>query len=441
MSRSNPETYPFGKRSTLWAFSLFFVLMIFDFADRMIIASLLPLLKEEWSITDTQAGLLNSALIVGMIIFSLPVSIVIDRWSRVKTASIIGVTWSLASAAGGLAQNIAQFSLTRAAVGSAQAGYSPAAAAWMMTAFPRRRIQLALGAFSAGQPIGMAIGVALGGYIASQYGWRAALGIMAAPGLVAAVLLYRARDYPSVAPEDSAGQSAFSARGMVDGLRTGLGEVLSSRALRAVYLSSGMVTLLISSVIYFLPSYLIASHGLSIKDASYLASGVLMVGVIGAPLGGWLIDLWCTRYFEAKIAYPLLCTILATALLGVAFMRTHGLALQYGLILVAFFLLTSGSSGPFAVSQELVHPGRRALSMTCNALASHLLGSAPGAVITGVLSDRTNLGFALFCVTLISGLLTAASLAYAQSKYRSEYEAKTNYGGTGPAACSGRSVA
>ena len=411
------DGYLFGKRTTMWAFSLFVVMMILDFADRMIMASLLPLIKAEWGISDAQAGLLNSALFIGMMIFSFPASLAIDRWSRVKTAALMGGFWSFASGAGAFAQNLGQFAATRAAVGCAQAGYSPAAAAWIMAAFPKRRVQLALGTFSAGQPIGMALGVALGGYIASHYGWRHALGIMALPGFLVAILLYRARDYknPTKAEPDESESGAVAT--LPPTLRGSLVAIFKTPTLPYIYLYGAMMVMQMSSVTYFLPTFLHGEHGLPVSTASYMTSSVLMVGVISAPLGGWLIDLWCTRNGEAKVMFPLLAAMLGIVLYAIAFGITDSMMLQYGCVLGGVFLLTSGSSGPFAVSQELVHPGIRALSMTCYALTSHILGSLPGPALTGLISDHSNLKFALLCASVFSGVVTVLALYAARRHY------------------------
>ena len=405
--------YLFGKRTTMRVFSLFFLMMILDFADRMIVAALLPLIKVEWQISDAQAGLLSSALFIGMVLFSVPASLAIDRWSRVKTASLMGAFWSFASGAGAFAQNIGQLAASRAFVGVGEAGYTPAAAAWIMAAFPKRRQQFALGSFSAGQPIGMAVGVAVGGYIASHYGWRHALGIMAIPGFVVAVFLYRARDYKNPTAIKQGQPGAV----LPQTVRASLATIFKTPTLPWIYVNSAMVVMQMASVAYFLPTFLTRMHDVPLQTASYMTSGAVMMGIVGAPLGGWLIDLWSTRYREAKIMFPLLAALVSTLLYVIAFGLTDNMGLQYACILGAVFMVTSGASGPLAVSQELVHPGIRALSMTCNALAAHLLGSVPGPVLTGLISDHTNLQFALLCAAMFSGTVAVFSLYQAKRHY------------------------
>ena len=215
-------------------FSLLCLLMVFDFTDRMILAALIPSIKTEWQIT---AGMLSSILTLGMVLCALPASIAIERWSRVKTASIMGVVWSLASAAGGLAGSVTQLAASRALVGAGEAGYTPVSSTWISAAFPKRRRQLALGLFSSAQPIGMALGVALGGYVATHYGWRHALGIMALPGLLIAVWLYRGHDYQTVSVRDTAARSPGE-----PALRGRLAVIAGTPSLVFAYLSAAMGT-------------------------------------------------------------------------------------------------------------------------------------------------------------------------------------------------------
>jgi MFS family permease len=55
-----------------------------------------------------------------------------------------------------------------------------------------------LGLWNASIPLGSAIGVAVGGIIAAHWGWRHALGIVAVPGIIIAILFFFIKDYKTV---------------------------------------------------------------------------------------------------------------------------------------------------------------------------------------------------------------------------------------------------
>jgi len=411
-SASVADGYLFGKGRTFQTFSLLCLLMVFDFADRMILAALIPAIKAEWLISDATSGLLGSLLTLGMVLFAFPASFVIDRWSRIKTASLMGVLWSIASAVGALAQSVGQLAVSRAFVGIGEAGYAPAAYAWIAAAFPRRRLQLALGTFSAAQPIGMAFGVALGGYVAAHYGWRHALGIVALPGLFIALWLYRGRDYKNL-PQRSAEVE-------VDGsiIPTRAAAVLRKPSLLLAYLGAAMGTLQWVPLVFFLPSFLNRAHAIPVQTASLLTSGILLLSIVGVPLGGWAMDRWSLRHDRAKLIWPAIAGSLATLLYGAAFGLVEDFSLQYGLIMAAVFVGSTAGTGPLAMTQELVHPAIRAFSGTCSVVTIHLLGSVPGPFLAGLLSDHFGLRHALLVLPLASGLLQLIALLFALRYYR-----------------------
>ncbi|MYM23636.1 MFS transporter [Duganella sp. FT135W] len=399
------EGYLLGKGATLRVFTLLCLLMVFDFADRMIIASLLPSIRAEWLITDAQAGLLSSVLFIGMVLFAFPAVALTNRLGRIKTASLMGIFWSITSAAGALAGNITQLAATRAAVGIGEAGYAPASYAWISAAFPKRRRQLALGLFSSGQVIGMALGVALGGYIGSRFGWRHALGLMALPGLLVAVLLYRGRDYKSIAVAAPTQD------------RRHLKVIFSTPSLVLAFLSQGFATLQQVPIFYFLPTFFNRVHGIPMHTASYMTSGLLFLAIIAVPLGGWIMDRWSGHAPLRKLSFAPALAVMGTAIYAIAFGLVQDANLQYGLILVAFFTYGLGGVATLGMTQDLVAPDLRPLSATCSIIAIHLLGSAPGPFIAGLLSDRYGLANALLATVFISTALSVSALLLARRYY------------------------
>ena len=96
-SANIPEGYIFSKRYTNYIFILLFLLYMFDYVDRMVITSLFPFLKADWNLSDTQCGMLISAVYWSIVLFTFPISILIDRWSRKKSIGIMALVWSVAT--------------------------------------------------------------------------------------------------------------------------------------------------------------------------------------------------------------------------------------------------------------------------------------------------------------------------------------------------------
>ena len=142
-----------------------------------------------------------SAVYWAIILFSFPISIVIDRWSRKKSIGIMAALWSLATAACALTKNFGQLFAARTAIGIGEAGYAPGGTAMISALYPEKKRAFMVGIWNASIPIGMAAGIVIGGLIAAHWGWRHAFGIVALPGLIIALLFFFVKDYKTVGLE------------------------------------------------------------------------------------------------------------------------------------------------------------------------------------------------------------------------------------------------
>ena len=81
-------------RKYAWlVFALTFGLLISDYMSRQVLNAVFPLIKSEWALTDSQLGLLSGivALMVGLL--TLPLSILADRFGKVKSLTLMAVLW------------------------------------------------------------------------------------------------------------------------------------------------------------------------------------------------------------------------------------------------------------------------------------------------------------------------------------------------------------
>ena len=154
-------------------FALTVALMLSDYMTRSVINSVLPDLKLEWALDDSQLGLLVSIvpLIVG--IAAWPVALLADRWGYVKSITAMASIWCVATVLCGLTQNHSQMLMARAAVGLGEAGYGAVGAAVLSSVFPAARMSAVLGAFQAAAVFGTVLGVVAGGVIGARHGWQA----------------------------------------------------------------------------------------------------------------------------------------------------------------------------------------------------------------------------------------------------------------------------
>src|ERR1700756_3371982 len=127
-------------------------------------------------------------LTVGLLTF--PLSVLADRWGRVKSIVLMAAIWSLATLGCALSTNYGEMLLARAFVGIGEAAYGSVGIAVVLSIFPARLRSTLTGAFMAGGAFGSVLGMGLGGAVAAHLGWRSAFGAMAAMGIVL-VIVYR----------------------------------------------------------------------------------------------------------------------------------------------------------------------------------------------------------------------------------------------------------
>ena len=414
MNNSKPfATRKLGSSPT-YVFTLLFLLYLFDYLDRMVIVSLFPFLKQDWGITDTQCGLLVSAVYWSILIFTLPVSVLIDRWSRKKSIGLMAVIWSAATLACAFTKNFGQLFSVRTAVGLGEAGYAPGGTALISAMFPKEKRARILGIWNASIPLGSALGIILGGIIAEHFGWRHAFGLVAIPGLMVALLFFYVKDYKTVALVQPAGRG-----GEKENVPMKLGDItvhfIRKKTLIFNNLAFAANTFVTTALLTWLPSYFQRLEGISMSKAATKGGVVMLLAIVGAPLGGYLADRWLKKRENARLLFPCLSSI-ATAIILFAAFRFFKEQAQYILLLAAGITAIAFVPAAVAVTQDVVHPGLRATSLSLCVVIQHLLGSALGPPSIGALSDtyglETAMVFLPFFSLLAGGLFFGGSFFY-----------------------------
>lgn len=384
-----------------YIFVLLFLLYMFDYIDRTIVTSLFPFLKTDLGLNDTQSGSLVSAVYWSIVVFTFPISILIDRWSRRRSIGLMVTLWSIATGVAAFIRTFPQLFIARAAVGVGEAGYAPGGNALISAVYPQGKRARMLGLWNASIPLGIALGTALGGIIATRWGWKHAFGLVAIPGLLIGVLFFfSARDYKTVALVKSinGGEGKQKMHGK-DILR----EFLRTPSLLLTYIGFAGNTFVSTALITWLPSFFNRTQGIPMNQAGLKTSLVLGLAIIGAPVGGVLADAWMKRRVNARLLFGGITSLVSAALLFVSFALLHG-GPQYVFLLLAGLLAVAYVSAASAVTEDVVHPGLWAISYSICVIVQNLLGSSLGPIYVGALSDRFGLAAAMLTVPAFSAL-------------------------------------
>lgn len=411
-----PPGYLFSKRYTNYIFILLFLLYMFDYIDRMVVTSLLPFLKIEWNLSDAQSGALMSAVYLSISVLSFPVAILVDRWSRRKTIGIMAVVWGVATGLCAFTRNFGHLLTARTLIGVGEAGYAPGGTAMIAGLYPQEKRSWMMGLWNASIPLGSAIGVALGGIIASIWGWRHAFGLVALPGIIIAILFFFIKDYKTVVLAKTNGNKSPDGKSdeITMSIKDMLNEFLNKPSLIFTYFGMAGVVFTTTSLMTWLPTYFHRTQGLPEGQAGMKSSLVLLLALIGAPLGGYLADKWRRKKVNARLLFPTISTLLSAVMLFLALVVFPG-KMQYVLLLALGILITAFVSAASSVTQDVVHPGMRAMSYAVAVVVQNSIGSMASPVLIGALSDATNIQTALSVLPL--ALLLAAIMFFTGSFY------------------------
>lgn len=404
--------YALGRGRAWFAFAMTIGLMVVDYLDRQVIVSLFPYIKAEWSVSDTQLGALVSVISVTVALAGIPVALLADRWSRVRSIVVMATVWSLATISCVFTRNYGQLMTARAAVGLGEAGYGSVGAALIASIFPARMRATLLAAFFASASIGSVLGVMLGGIIAARWGWQAAFGVVGVPGLVLALLYLKVRDYRTVALTPAhAGQKDSTA---VFALKS----LTRSPTMLWVCLGAAAQLVVLSSVWAWLPSFLHRYHGMAPDVAGIRAALVVLIGAAGSMVWGMVVDRAGGRQTRRKLYVMAALCVLTMLILGPTFAATDtGLAGGTQLVLIALggFVMTCTVGPVAAIVMDVTHPGLRATGASILSLFQNLLGLAAGPVIAGSLSDAFGLTMALAAVPVFSAIAAVLFLVASQT--------------------------
>ena len=349
---------PAPRRYAWSVFAVLFALMVVDYIDRQVVVSMFSHLKAQWDLSDSQLGALVSIVSITVALGAVPLSLLADRWSRVKSVFLMALVWSLATIACAFAASYGQLLGARALVGVGEAAYGTVGAALLASLFPARMRSTVLGAFLAAGMLGSVLGVVLGGFIARTMGLAGGLrrGRHSGSGAVRRVPAGRARL-----------QDRGAARQRHTGRRRRLPPVpwspsCSGRARRSSPASApGLNLLVVSTTWAWLPSYLNRylrpRAGSGGPQDRHRGAG-RRAGRAG--LEQRVADRLSAAHPSARLIVPAVAAVLTTVIMCVAFAGVRR-ATRNSLLIVAGGFVMAGSVGPTdAVVIDVIHPGLRA---------------------------------------------------------------------------------
>jgi MFS family permease len=388
------------------ALFLLFLVSLFNYGDRFLLSVLVPAIKKDFALTDTQVGFMTG---IGFTFFyalmGVPIAALADRGSRRKVIGWALGAWSVLCAVCGLVQNFGQLLVARVLLGVGEAGASPPSHALLADLYPPSKRATALGIYTLGAPVGLFVGFWVGGVMADAYGWRMVLIAFGIPGVLTALAIFAFLPEPArpIAATQSVGAK------VVDALR-------ELRALAKVptyghaIMASATYSFGWAAVLTWAPAYFVRTFDMPVSVAGpRLAMVMGLSQFIALIAAGLIVDRLSRLDRRWYLWFGCGVVVLSAPFYGAVFLSAEPGAAQI-LLFVAFLLANAHTACAIAVVQFVAGPTRRAVASAGYLMLVNILSSF-GPLLAGVLSDAwaaelgtASLGRALLWVSVIFSL-------------------------------------
>ena len=384
-----------------------FVVYVFNFIDRQILATVLEQIKDDFEISDSWLGFLTGT---GFALFytlaGIPIARLADRRSRRTIVAAGLLLWSVMTVASGTARSFSQLLLARMGVGIGEAAGSPPSHSLISDYFAPERRATALSIYATGIYLGAMIAFLAGGYVQQAFDWRTAFYLVGLPGIPLALLvLFTVREPPrGMSEHTSVDTTPVPAREVARFL-------FAQRSFRNLVLAGCCQSLSGYAFLSWAFTFLLRVHGMdSVQVGIWLGLIVGLGGASGAFFGGVLADRLGAR--DARW-YMWLSAIVSAlgAPFGVGFLLLPN-ATAALICFIPFYVAGAAYVGPlWSMTQSLARVPMRATASAILLFVLNIVGLGLGPQVIGWMNDtlfaqygQDAIRYSLVVVAIIGGM-------------------------------------
>ena len=370
---------------------------LFNYLDRYVVPAVAESLKTSpLHPSDTQIAWIFSSFLIVYTITAPFFGRAGDRGSRPRLLGLGVLIWSVATAAGGFARSVLQLIFARAVVGVGEAAYGTVGPSLLADYVPRPSRGRAFALFYLAIPVGSALGFVLGGLVDHRWGWRAAFMVAGGPGLLLAWLAARLWDAPRGVHDEPLADPT--------GLWKTIGGLARNRAYTGTVLGYAAYTFALGGIAAWMASFLERIRGVPKTTATAGFGGiVVLTGLAGTALGGWLGDRLLRRTPQAYLWLSGIATLLAAPAIALA-LTASAPAMFWSAMIAAQLLMFASTSPINSHIVNVVNPAIRTTAVAVSVFAIHALGDCWSPILVGWISDRTSLGTAVLILPVAAAV-------------------------------------
>ena len=257
-----------------------------NFADRSLLAPLIPLIKEEMNLGYLGIGFLTTAFFIGYTITPVPGGYLADKVGAKKVIVPSMVGFGIITILTGIVRNPVTLALARGVTGLFEGSFYSTAVGYVSSVFSKANRGKAMALYSTGWTLGSMAGIFFATFMGAKYGWRSPWIFMLIPTLIAAWWFWKY--VPQVKREDTpAYQEALVAGGKKQGV---FKDVLKVRNAWIIFALQFIANFGYWSINTFTPLYFKEVKGFSFVASGSLLAVMLIAGTFGSVASGMVSD-------------------------------------------------------------------------------------------------------------------------------------------------------
>src|SRR5581483_11853957 len=365
-SKRKVLTYP------LYVFCVLFAIGVLNSLNHAVLAGAANVMSKELHLNIADIGYLSSAFIIFFTISVLPSGIWSDRAKRKTVISVAVAVWSMATALTALASSFMILLFSRMVLGVSEAGSVPSSEAMISDYFSRTRRARVMSWLAAADLIGLMMGTIIGGGVAGLYygAWRLAFLLAVIPGLVLICIVWCLREPRRNEADEEAEQALEDGSEMETpthlsslpkNVFSQFHSLLRIRTLLVLIVMQVFASFVVTGTVTYLSIFLQQRDTLGMSSAEaglYTGLGLVLAGITGVILGGYVADWLGRRFAGARVLVCGLSFLLGAPCYCISVLvavNLHNLGL-YSISFAITAILLNMNTGPLMAATQDVAP-------------------------------------------------------------------------------------
>jgi len=359
-----------------------FLIFAVNNLDRHILSITLSQIGSEFSLSDTQLGLLSGLVFaIVFVVFGFPIAKLAAKGNRRNIIAASVAIWSSLTVAMAGAQNFTQLALARLGIGIGEAGAVSPAHSMISDLFPPEKRTSAMSTFVTGANIGVLLAFLVGGIGGQILGWRWAFVIAGIPGLILAILMWLTVTEPA---REVAGKNDEEYKSL---LIVTLKTIWNDHGLFHAMMGISIVGIVTFGALAWNLTYIIRVHGLTqAQTGVFLALTIGVGGGVCTWLSGKLADKWGEKDPRWRIGVVIVAILISKPFI-VSFLLMDSTFSALASFTIAAAMASVFWGPTFAYLHSNIMPHMRPMATAIYLFCFNLIGVGIGPTIIGILSD------------------------------------------------------